>query len=454
MTMGANAYFGSLQLYAATTLPGFCRLAAHQDPDKAVTAIAEGRDAPAIVGDASLAYLIHVQTKDGDRPQDKESEWVVHAFGEQGHELAEQLAATVLAWDRHVRADDNDQHADPVLTVHPADTPDALLPAGDIVDKDHCRLVFRWPGRDVPLPRPVEHPGAEIVTEGVCRWNLRYTRRCSPRRRSTTTGTGCGAHTAAARQFEVSASGPEVWGWQGRTLGRRAGDCWLRVVSAAVDKAGGRLWEGRATADTAVPRSVSRPRLRGVLDWASAGVAYRAELTEYVPVHPVTRGTSALARDIALPDAWWSELKSALATLATVPTDRESVRQGWVDRNFRRFLGIDPVQITETTTGHADLHWANLTREPLALLDWENWGRLPVGYDLGLFHAYSLATPATAARIRREFAHVLDTDACRTGELVALAQLPQACTRGVHPTPTPLIARRAEELTHTPVPSH
>ncbi|MFD7137860.1 hypothetical protein [Streptomyces sp. NPDC059894] len=81
-------------------------------------------------------------------------------------------------------------------------------------------------------------------------------------------------------------------------------------------------------------------------------------------------------------------------------------------------------------------------------------GRLPVGYDLGLLHAYSLAAPATAARIRCEFAHVLDTDAGRTGELVALAQLLQACSRGVHPTLAPLIARRAQELTHSPVPTH
>ncbi|MET9694959.1 hypothetical protein ABZY81_42390 [Streptomyces sp. NPDC006514] len=261
------------------------------------------------------------------------------------------------------------------------------------------------------------------------------------------------AHAAAARQFQVSASGTEVWGWQGRTLGRRAGDCWLRVVSAEVDKAGGRLWEGTATADTHVPRSVPRPRLRGVLDWTSRDVAYRAELTEYVSVPPVTSGTPALDQDTALPDSWWSELKSALGALATVPTDRESVRQNWVDRNFRRFLGIDPVRIRETTTGHADLHWANLTRAPLVLLDWENWGRLPVGYDLGLLHTYSLAAPAIAARIRREFAHVLDTDAGRTGELIALAQLLQACSRGVHPTLAPLIARRAQELTHTPVPT-
>ncbi|MFD0374526.1 hypothetical protein [Streptomyces sp. NPDC127112] len=124
-----------------------------------------------------------------------------------------------------------------------------------------------------------------------------------------------------------------------------------------------------------------------------------------------------------------------------MPTDRESVRQGWVDRNFRRFLGIARVRIRETTTGHADLHWANLTCAPLVLLDWENWGRLPIGYDLGLLHAYSLAARAAAARIRRESAHVLDTDADRTGELVALAQLLQACSRGVHPTLAPLIAR-------------
>ncbi|MEU3312800.1 hypothetical protein ABZ743_09095 [Streptomyces sp. NPDC006662] len=62
------------------------------------------------------------------------------------------------------------------------------------------------------------------------------------------------------------------------------------------------------------------------------------------------------------------------------------------------FLGIDAVRIRETTTGHADLHWANLTRAPLVLLDWENWGRPPVGYELALlllgrFRSVSLPIP-------------------------------------------------------------
>ncbi|MEU7028912.1 methyltransferase, FxLD system [Streptomyces sp. NPDC046275] len=167
VTMGAaNSYFGSLQLYAATTLPAFCRLAAHQAPGEGVTVIGKDRDAPAVVGDASLAYLTHVQAQDGDRPEDKAWEWVVHAFGEQGPELAEQLTATVRAWDRHVRADDNDKHADPVLTVHPAGTPDRLLPVGDVVDKASSRLVFRWPGRDGHFPAPSRPTDTVAATTG------------------------------------------------------------------------------------------------------------------------------------------------------------------------------------------------------------------------------------------------------------------------------------------------
>ncbi|MFE9468640.1 hypothetical protein ACFYNW_34365 [Streptomyces virginiae] len=45
-----------------------------------------------------------------------------------------------------------------------------------------------------------------------------------------------------------------------------------------------------------------------------------------------------------------------------------------------------------------------------------------------------------------------DTDAGRTGELIALGQLLQACSRGVYPHLAPLIARRAEHLTGVPSP--
>lgn len=259
------------------------------------------------------------------------------------------------------------------------------------------------------------------------------------------------AHTTAARLLALRPEGAEVWGWQGRTLGRRAGDSWLRVVSAPKEKQGGRIWEGTSLADKQLPPSVPRPRLHDVLDWISGDHAYRGELTEYIALPAATIDSPALDRDIALPDSWWADLRTALETLAAVRTDRESVRQRWIDNNFTRYLGVDPVQIRDYTTGHADLHWANLTQPMLVILDWENWGRVPVGYDLGLLHAYSLTSPTTAARIRREFAHVLDTPAGRTGELVALGQLLQACSRGVHPHLAPLIAQRAEHLTGSPI---
>lgn len=83
--MGSEFYFGSLQLYAATTVPGFCRLSAHQETSTGVTTIAKDCDAPAVLRGASLAYLVHVQTRHGDSPADREWEWewMVHAFGEQ-----------------------------------------------------------------------------------------------------------------------------------------------------------------------------------------------------------------------------------------------------------------------------------------------------------------------------------------------------------------------------------
>lgn len=165
VTMRGRFYFGSLQLYAATTLKGFCRLASHEESEAGVTQIAKGSDAPAIVGGASLAYLLHVKTRHGQSPSEWESEWVVHAFGEQGPQLAERIADMVRAWDRDVRTEDGNG-ADPALTVHPVGTPDHLLPAGDVLDKAFSRLVFRWPGRNGHLPAPARPTDAIAATTG------------------------------------------------------------------------------------------------------------------------------------------------------------------------------------------------------------------------------------------------------------------------------------------------
>lgn len=128
------------------------------------------------------------------------------------------------------------------------------------------------------------------------------------------------------------------------------------------------------------------------------------------------------------------------------------MRQQWIDRHFARLLGIPTIQVTSWTTGHGDLHVGNLLPPPLVLIDWEGWGRMPTGFDIGLFHAYRLTAPATAARIRTTFPDILRTEVGRIGELVSLAQLLQVSERGGHPELTPHLAQRAEQLAGIPVP--
>ncbi|MFE7398458.1 hypothetical protein [Streptomyces sp. NPDC057557] len=78
---------------------------------------------------------------------------------------------------------------------------------------------------------------------------------------------------------------------------------------------------------------------------------------------------------------------------------------------------------------------------------------MPTGYDIGLLHALSLAQPATASRIRTEFAHFLESPGGRNGELVALAQLLQVIGHGRHRELAGRLTGRAQQLTGTPVPT-
>lgn len=129
--------FETLQVYAATTLPGFCRLTAREG-----SALVAQQDAAAMLTDDSLAYLTYRKAKDAPEPADRLSEFFIHAYGPAGDDLAQRFADCVRTWDQQVR-----ESGYPPLTVHPAGTPDDQLPTGDVLDKPSARLVFQWPGR-------------------------------------------------------------------------------------------------------------------------------------------------------------------------------------------------------------------------------------------------------------------------------------------------------------------
>ncbi len=264
------------------------------------------------------------------------------------------------------------------------------------------------------------------------------------------------AHDRAAKALGLTCSGPLAWGFLGVTLGRRAGDRWLRVSRTAKRNAGRKQGEGIVGASLLVPDAVPRPRLYEVHDWTDGEWAFEAEVLDYVTQPVVSPDRADITQDPGLPDEWWGGLRRALDLLAQAEGVKVTVRDGWIERAFPQFLGVPAPAKVERVTGHGDLHWGNLTAMPLTLLDWERWGLVPFGYDAGLLHANSLLVPHVADRIRLEFASVLDTPAGRIGELAALAEMMQAVARGWYPELAPRLLAQAESLTgvRPPVPVH
>lgn len=242
-------------------------------------------------------------------------------------------------------------------------------------------------------------------------------------------------------------------GVAGRTLGGPAigpyGPGWLRVVHSPVEKAGGKLWTGPEDAERLVPPRVPRPRLHLVRQWAEGEDAYRAELYDFVADGAVSSGP-VLTEVPRLTATWWSGLRTALDCLSNVRTERTAVRQAYLDRAMPKYLaflgGPVPTAPPAWSTAHGDLHWANLAGPGLSILDWEGWGTAPAGYDAALLHAYSLAVPEIAERVRRELSDILASEAGRFAELVVITELLQSAERGDHPELVPALRERAGEV--------
>jgi hypothetical protein len=173
----------------------------------------------------------------------------------------------------------------------------------------------------------------------------------------------------------------------------------------------------------------------------------------HIPQPVISPATPELLADPHLTHGWWTALHRALDHLAgCLRSGRRSGRSGCAA--FPLILGIDAPDRIERVTGHGDLPWANLTHVLLTVMDWERWGSVPVGFDAGLLHAYSLRVPAVAARVRHEFAGILATPAGQLGELAALCELLQSVAQGEYADIAEPLMKRAEALTgrRPPVP--
>jgi hypothetical protein len=268
------------------------------------------------------------------------------------------------------------------------------------------------------------------------------------------------AHRAARTALALQADGPGLsWGWRGRTVSGpvidRGRPLWLRVACAPKGADGGVFWSGAREAQAALTAGIPRPHLHAVHDWTDPAWSYRAELSARAPSALAASSVPGVQTAFAFrPDPrWWADLRSTLGILGRVATDRITIRQSYLDRAMPHFLG-EPIGTTVQawTTAHGDLHAANLAGPALCLLDWEGWGRAPVGYDAATFYAHSLLTPPLAARIRQVFTDELETDTGRFAELVAITELLHTTTRGDNFALASPLRARAEHLLGRRVP--
>ncbi|WUF92047.1 methyltransferase, FxLD system (plasmid) [Streptomyces sp. NBC_00470] len=131
--MPGNTPFDKLLLWLATSLDGFCRLAVDPDLDTGLVERPKGWDAAAVVRDGSLARLLLQQTASATW------EWVVHAYGPDAEQLAEEMAQQVIVWNR-----DHDLRDAPSVRVRSRSGSDSESSAGATLLKPHARLDFDW----------------------------------------------------------------------------------------------------------------------------------------------------------------------------------------------------------------------------------------------------------------------------------------------------------------------
>lgn len=137
VTVAPQELIGTLQLYLATTLSGFCTMAVDPDLDTGLVAPNNPRFSMAAVEGGNFAYLITRRTPTGD------VEYGVHAFGAEGEAFAKTVAEHVQAWGREQRGGPG-----PRVDAYPVSTPAEELPSEHVLTKRHTRITFSWPTAD------------------------------------------------------------------------------------------------------------------------------------------------------------------------------------------------------------------------------------------------------------------------------------------------------------------
>ncbi|GAA4694149.1 Phosphotransferase enzyme family protein [Promicromonospora umidemergens] len=188
--------------------------------------------------------------------------------------------------------------------------------------------------------------------------------------------------------------------------------------------------------------------LRSVV-WTDGGLILRADLLTYVSQKAIGTGL-VLDHYPDLSDSWWHALRSGLEPLKRVTTTKR-VAADPCEESFRNYFlalfgaNIDPEHV-EMTMSHGDLHFGNITAPELVILDWENLGWAPAGYDAAHLLCSAILQPAVVARVQTEFADVLSTYTGAVAVLTAASNYLHHVERGEFPDVAIPIRRYAKTI--------
>lgn len=255
-------------------------------------------------------------------------------------------------------------------------------------------------------------------------------------------------HLDAASRLGCVLDQERQWGWYDRSVSGRATraeqEVWIRTVTEQAQWVDMLFWTGNLEANKIV--GVPKPIVLASSETRDEDRWFRTEvmtLVDQAPASPIPAATTPPAVD----DAWLNQLSTSLEALATASTTREAKVQDDATQQLREYFGdrIDP-QVEHWVTSHGDLHWANLTAPGLVILDWEQWGLAPYGYDIATLYCHSLLVPETAATIRDRFTHMLDSPDGRRAQLLAIARMLSRTRMGDYTSLVIPLHRLADEI--------
>lgn len=254
----------------------------------------------------------------------------------------------------------------------------------------------------------------------------------------------------AADRLGVTIEGDAVHGLYDRTMAAPAsGQTWLRVNAQHPRWTGDEMWDGIATATGEPFDSIPMPHHLRSAVWTDDDLTVRADLLTYVGQQAI--GTGLVLQDhVKLPDPWWKALRSGLEPLKRITTTKR-VAADPRERSFQtHFLASFGVEIdaerVEMAMSHGDMHFGNLTAPELVILDWENWGWAPAGYDAAHLICSASLHPDVTARVHTEFADVLDTYSGGVAQLTAASKYLHHVENGEFPEVAVPIRRHAEAV--------